>query len=208
MANEVKIMLYDSKAVAEFSKTTAPELKEKFKSLPWLKWSKKEVGEKTYWKLNIDLSEGQENLNSFISLMFEHDIEVQIKDNKESDWHKIENIGDTDPKLEKAKPYSIYMKPSYVEELKKIAENKHISLSTLVIIALDNYLQNQRPAMVVDSFAEKVRIEIAKRQTKPAWVADQLNIPRSTFSSKLAANNFTREEQERITRYFGWRTEA
>ena len=95
-----------------------------------------------------------------------------------------------------------------VEELKTIAEDKHVSLSTLVMIALDNYLQNQRPAMVVDSFAEKVRIEIAKRQTKPAWVADQLNIPRSTFSSKLAANNFTREEQERITRYFGWRTEA
>lgn len=207
MANEVKIMLYDSKAVAEFSKTTAPELKEKFKSLPWLKWSKKEVGEKTYWKLNIDLSEGQENLKSFISLMFEHDIDVQIKDNKESDWHKVENIGDTDPKLEKAKPYSIYMKPSFVEKLKKIAEDKHISLNTLVMIALDNYLQSQKavPAMVVDSYSEKVRVEIAKRQTKPAWVADQLHIPRSTFSNKLAANTFTADEKAKINRFFGWK---
>lgn len=203
MTNEVKIMLYDDKAVAEFSKATDSDLKEKIKDLPWLKWSKKEVGDKTYWKLNIDLSKEKENLNSFILLMFEHDVEVQVKDSKDSEWRKVE----ADPKSEKAKPYPIYMKPSYVEELKKIAEDKHISLNTLVMIALDNYLQSQKavPAMVVDSYSEKVRVEIAKRQTKPAWVADQLHIPRSTFSNKLAANTFTADEKAKINRFFGWK---
>ena len=74
MANKVKIMLYDSKAVAEFSQATNPELKEKIRKLPWLKWGKKEVGDKSYWKLNIDLSETKENLNTFIDLMVKHEI--------------------------------------------------------------------------------------------------------------------------------------
>ena len=197
MANEVKIMCYDKKAVAEFSQATNPELKEKIRELPWLKWGKKEVGDKSYWKLNIDLSETKENLNTFIDLMIKHEIEVLIKENKESDWRKIE----------KAERYYIYLKPSYYKELTKLAEEKHISFQNLVMIALDGYLEKQakpKAPIIVDSYAEKIRVEMTKRQTKPAWVADQLNIPRSTFNSKLQANNFTLDEQKRINRYFGW----
>ena len=202
MGNEVKIMLYENKAVAEFSQQTAPELKEKIRELSWLKWGKKELGEKTYWKLNIDLSDTQDNLNTFIALMFDHKIEVLIKDSKDSDWRKIENTDNT-PTTEKAEPYPVYLKPSYHAELMKVAEEKHISFSTLVQIALDGYL-NARTPIVVDSYAEKVRVEMAKRQTKAAYVARDLNIPESTFNNKLNANRFTEDEKKKIDRYFGW----
>lgn len=217
MANLAKVIVYEEKAVAEFEKATSPELKEMIKEIDWLKWSKKTVDGKTYWKLNIVLSEDPTRLEQFVNMLRSNQADCMIKKYGESvfmPWDMWRRHQNQAPESQ-VRPYNVYLRPAYFEELTAFAKEKHMSFSQLVICAMDSYIRAEKAAeplqtrtapvqMVVDSFSEKMRIEMVRQQTKPAWVADKLNIPRSRFYTKLDTNNWTEDEKEKISRFFGW----
>ena len=227
--NIARIMIYDDHASCEFSKPTSPTLKEKIKQLPWLKWRKKTVEDKEYWKLIINLSENKNNLNEFIVILQAEDVLCKIKESKDSDWKDYPVIQElcstsgkdvlvvgshSDPaKPEKDKKCFFYIQPSYYKMLSDLAAEKHMTFNQLIICACDAYLRAEKqaePLKALDTslpegtFSEKVLMEIARRGSKRAWVADKLGIDRSKFYRMIDTDKWTKEDKAAVCNLFGW----
>ncbi len=227
--NIARIMIYDEYASCEFSKPTPSSLREKIKQLSWLKWRKKTVEDKEYWKLIIDLSDNKSNLSEFIAMIQKDGFICKVKESKDTDWKDYPLFSDTNDtserdavvlgttgstKLEKDKKCFFYIQPSYYKALTDLANEKHMTFSQLIICACDLYIRTERAAAPLKalehqteegSFSEKINIEITRRNTKRAWVADKLGISRSHFYSTLISDRWTEEEKKKIRDFFGWK---
>ena len=219
--NTAKLTIGETYATVWFTKLTEPELKDALKKLPWVKWQKKEEEEKTRWYLHVDLSDretdkdedGQTRLQKLYSVLSENKVNCSFRTYDESEYSTDANKYVR--KKNGTKKYFLWMQPNYYEKLRDLAVSKGMSFSQLIVCATDEYIRNEMAAaplkttaksdIVVDSFSEKVRIEMARAQTKPAWVADKLNIPRSRFYGKLDSNNWSEEEKQRIQELLGFK---
>lgn len=226
--NIARIMIYDEYASCEFSKPTPSSLREKIKQLSWLKWRKKTVEDKEYWKLIIDLSDNKSNLTEFIAMIQKDGFICKVKESKDTDWKDYPPFSDANDtsgrdavvlvptgstKLEKDKKCFFYIQPSYYKALTELANEKHMTFSQLIICACDAYLRDEKkaePLKTLDTtikegtFSEKVLMEIARRGSKRAWVADKLGIDRSKFYRMIDTDRWTKEEKSLVSRFFGW----
>lgn len=234
MEKTAYINVYKENAICEFLSKTSPNLKQKIKDRPELKWRKKMVDGKEHWFLNIDFTTdaGKSVLRDFVLMLRDEDITIKFVSSDGTlydtpydpdDQYGLKDIlemkdrreeGTTDvSSAEKTEKHFLYITKSYYQELSKIAQDKHITFSQLVICACEQYIRTEKqaePLKVLDkpsvsgSFSEQIRIEIARRQSKSAWVADKLGIPRSRFYSMLDSDNWSDPEREAIKKFFGW----
>ncbi len=224
--NTARITIGDTYATVVFTKMTEAALKDALKALPWIKWQKRVEEEKTKWYLYVDLSdretdrdeENMTRLQRFVILLEKNDIECYFRSYKETDYSDDSNKYVW--KKNSTKKYFLWMQPSYYEKLRDLASEKGMSFSQLIVCATDEYMRREKsvrdcggiptiepigkPTYVVNSFSEQIRMEMARIQTKPAWIADKLDMPRSRFYSKLDSNNWSDEEKEKIRNYLGF----
>lgn len=210
-----KINLYDKSAHIEFNFRTSSELKERLKKCSWLKWKKSDVNGKTYWYLDCDLAQNEEEkVAELETILKEFEIEPIIRTQGDDEFsEKFENDSERkkeEAQTDRAQPFRLYMKPSLYQLLSTVAEEKHMSFSQFIICATDFYIKNNNvklPLKTVGSSlfecepttSEQIRMAMAKERTKPAWVADHLGYTRSSFYSKLEKNIWTKDEIEELS---------
>lgn len=219
------IVVSEQHATAWFKYATSLSLKERIDSTRWLQWRKNEDNGIVRWSIRIDLSKYWTNLDKFARMLSEEGVTVLIRKKHDQRWVPYnfatpkpeqkaeEKSGENTNGEEEAIKYFFYMKPSYFKELSDLAKEKHISFSTLIICACDAYLRSEKqaaPLKALDSslpegtFSEKVLMEIARRGSKRAWVADKLGLDRSRFYRMIETNKWTEEEKTAINNLFGW----
>lgn len=219
------IVVSEQHATAWFKYATSLSLKERIDSTRWLQWRKNEDNGIVRWSIRIDLSKYWTNLDKFARMLSEEGVTVLIRKKHDQRWvpynfstpkpeqRAEEKSGENTNGEEEAIKYFFYMKPSYFKELSDLAKEKHISFSTLIICACDAYLRSEKqaaPLKALDSslpegtFSEKVLMEIARRGSKRAWVADKLGLDRSRFYRMIETDKWTEEEKTAINNLFGW----
>lgn len=220
------IVVSDKYATSWFKYATSPSLKAKIDNAKWLQWRKNEDNGQVRWSIKIDLSKYWTNLDKYARMLAEEGVTVLIRKKHEERWvpynfaipkpeqkatdRKNENTNGE----EEAIKYYFYMKPSYFESLNNLAKEKHISFSTLIICACDAYLRAEKQAeplkaldtsLTEGTFSEKVLMEIARRGSKRAWVADKLGIDRSRFYRMIDTDKWTEEDKAAVCNLFGWK---